>query len=202
MPDVANELDQVPRDTGFQPVQATPGGQPLTGPTSSARVENPCHGAVAYFTSAYARASDSFIRGEVAQLRALGFTVHTFSVRKSPASELVSEEIRREHGNTEFLLERGALARLPLAAVRTMVRAPGRFFAAVKLALRCAPPGLKAKVWALAYVAEACLLAERLKAKHVRHLHNHIGENSATVAMLAGVLSAIPYSLTVHGPGE
>ena len=36
---------------------------------------------IAYLTSAYARASDSFIRGEVAQLRALGFTVHTFSVR-------------------------------------------------------------------------------------------------------------------------
>src|SRR5215210_9435539 len=98
---------------------------------------------VAYLTSAYARASDSFIRGEVAQLRALGHTVHTFSVRKSPPSELVSEEIRREHANTSFLLERGRVARLPLAAVRAMARAPGTFFAALKLALKCAPPGIK-----------------------------------------------------------
>src|SRR5215217_7633934 len=120
--------------------------------------------AIAYLTSAYARASDSFIRGEVAQLRALGHTVHTFSVRKSPPSELVSDDIRREHANTEFLLEKGSLGRLPLA-------------------------GARAKVWALAYLAEASLLAERLKAKGVRHLHNHIGENSATVAMLAGALS-------------
>ena len=157
---------------------------------------------IAYLTSAYARASDSFIRGEVAQLRALGFAIHTFSVRKSPPGELVSEEIRREHANTEFLLERTKPARLPLAALRTLVRSPGRFFAAARLALKCAPPGVKAKVWAGAYLCEACLLAGRLKAKGVRHLHNHIGENSATVAMLAGLISGIPYSLTVHGPGE
>jgi glycosyltransferase involved in cell wall biosynthesis len=138
----------------------------------------------------------------VAQLRAMGHMVETFSVRKSPASELVSDEIRREHGNTEFLMEHRTLARLPLAAIKEMVLSPGRFFAAAKLTLKCAPAGLKAKVWALAYLAEACLLAGRLKAKDVRHLHNHIGENSATVAMLAGLLSGIPYSLTIHGPGE
>jgi len=203
MPDAVGEVSPaLHRGTGFQPVQAAPQPQPTSEPTSSARVENPCHATVAYLTSAYARASDSFIRGEVAQLRALGHTVHTFSVRKSPASELVSDDIRREHANTEFLLGRGTLARLPLAAIRQMVRAPGRFVGAAKLALRCAPPGLKAKVWALAYVAEACLLAERLEAKGVRHLHNHIGENSATVAMLAGLIAGIPYSLTIHGPGE
>ena len=157
---------------------------------------------IAYLTSAYARASDSFIRGEVAQLRELGFTVPTFSVRKSPASELVSDEIRREHRNTRFLLERHALARLPLAAVKELFRNPSNFLGAARLALKCAPPGLRSKVWALAYVAEACLLAQWLREKNVRHLHNHIGENSATVAMLAGLISGVPYSLTIHGPGE
>src|SRR5436190_9165050 len=108
--------------------------------------------AIAYLTSAYARASDSFIRGEVAQLRALGFTVYTFSVRKSPASELVSDEIRREHANTEFLLEKQNVGRLGLAAMNTLVRSPAKFFRAARLALKCAPPGLRAKVWAIAYL--------------------------------------------------
>src|SRR5262249_48650004 len=44
--------------------------------------------------------------------------------------------------------------------------------------------------------------AERLRAKGVRHLHNHIGESSAVVAMLAAMLRDIPYSLTIHGPDE
>jgi glycosyltransferase involved in cell wall biosynthesis len=49
---------------------------------------------------------------------------------------------------------------------------------------------------------EACLLARRLEAKRVAHLHNHLGRNSAAVAMLASVLTGIPYSLTIHGPTE
>ena len=36
----------------------------------------------------------------------------------------------------------------------------------------------------------------------MQHLHNHIGENSALVAMLAAMLQGIPYSLTIHGPSE
>src|SRR5678815_5022333 len=126
-------LETVERSAGILPVRKTSSGQ----------ASCPSPTTMAYLTSAYARASDSFIRGEVAQLRALGHTVHTFSVRKSPASELVSDDIRREHANTEFLLGRGALARLPLAAGKAMVRRPSGFFTAAKLALRCAPPGLK-----------------------------------------------------------
>jgi glycosyltransferase involved in cell wall biosynthesis len=54
----------------------------------------------------------------------------------------------------------------------------------------------------VAYLLEAAYLAEWLAAQDVRHLHNHIGENSAVVAMLAARLRGIPYSLTIHGPGE
>jgi glycosyltransferase involved in cell wall biosynthesis len=156
---------------------------------------------IAYLTSAYARASDSFIRGEVAQLRALGFTVHTFSIRRPEPYELVGEEIRRERAATEYLLEAG-VARLALAWLRTVLRYPRRALAALRLAIRTGTPGLKGRLWPLAYLLEASHLAERLHAKRVEHLHNHIGEGSATVAMLASALAGIPYSLTIHGPGE
>src|SRR3954463_4853198 len=123
MSEAVSELPQAPR--------RGPGTLPVSRNVDrSTRAECPCH--LAYLTSAYARASDSFIRGEVAQLRAMGHMVETFSVRKSPASELVSDEIRREHGNTEFLMEHRTLARLPLAAIKEMVLSPGRFFAAAK----------------------------------------------------------------------
>ena len=69
---------------------------------------------IAYLTSVYARSSDLYIRGEVAQLRVLGFTVHTFSIRRPDPRELVSDEIHREHAATEFILEMGA-ARLVLS---------------------------------------------------------------------------------------
>ena len=156
---------------------------------------------IAYLTSAYARASDSFIRGEVAQLRALGFIVHTFSIRRPLASELVSEEIRREHAATEFVHEAGAI-RLVLAWLRAFTRSPRRALAAVRLAIRTGTPGLKGRLWPLAYLLEAAYLADRLRAEGVEHLHNHIGEGSASVAMLASALSGIPFSITIHGPGE
>src|SRR6185437_12392497 len=128
-----------------------------------------------YLTSFYARASDTFIRGEVAQLRALGFTVHTFSLRRSEPHELINEEIRREQAATEFLLEAGA-ARLTLAWLRTVLRSPRRALTAARLAARTGVPGLRGRLWPLVYLLEAAYLAERLRARGVEHLHNHIGE--------------------------
>jgi glycosyltransferase involved in cell wall biosynthesis len=156
---------------------------------------------IAYLTSTYARASDTFIRGEVAELRALGYTVHTFSIRRPGPDELVSDEIRREHAATEFVLEAG-VAQLVLVWLRTLFRSPRRMLAAGRLAARISTPGLKGRLWPLAYLLEAAYLAERLQAKAVEHLHNHIGEGSASVAMLASVLTGIPFSMTIHGPGE
>jgi glycosyltransferase involved in cell wall biosynthesis len=156
---------------------------------------------IAYLTSFYARASDSFIRGEVAQLRELGFTVHTFSLRRSEPDELVSEETRREHAATEFLLEAG-IRRLALAWLWALFRSPRRMLAAIQIAVRIGTPGLKGRMLPLVYLSEAAYLAGRLQSKGVVHLHNHIGEASASVAMLTSILSGIPFSMTIHGPGE
>jgi glycosyltransferase involved in cell wall biosynthesis len=157
---------------------------------------------IGYLTSLYARVGDTFIRREVEQLRRLGHTVHTFSIRKPEQDELVSEEIRREYAGTEYLLEAGAGV-LALAALRLAFAAPRRFLSAVTLVVRAVPPGIE-KRWIrrISYLLEAAYLAERLAAKNVQHLHNHIGENSAVVAMLAAMFRGIPYSLTIHGPGE
>lgn len=159
------------------------------------------HLRLAYLTSAYARAADSFIRGEVKELRELGHTVRTFSINRSDPKEAVTEEIEREQANTEYILT-GKKRQLILAGVRYAITHPMRFVRAFDLAMRSAPPGIKAKIWHFAYLLEAAYLAQRLSATRVQHLHNHIGENSAMVAMLASRLSNIPYSLTIHGPGE
>ena len=156
---------------------------------------------IGYLNSAYNKVSHTFIRGEVVALRDLGFTVHTFSTDRPEPDELVSELARREHATTEYVLAVGVV-RLAMAFVRAAFRAPRRLLQASWLALRIGTPGLKGRLWPLAYLLEAAYLADRLRAKGVTHLHNHFGEDSAAVAMLAGVISGIPYSLTIHGPGE
>ena len=79
---------------------------------------------IAYLTSVYARAADTFIRGEVAELRRRGFVVHTFSIRRPDAGEKVSDEIRTEQSRTDYVLDHGVW-RL--------------FYSALALAL-CRPP--------------------------------------------------------------
>jgi colanic acid/amylovoran biosynthesis glycosyltransferase len=157
---------------------------------------------IGYLTSLYARVGDTYVRREVEQLRRLGYVVHTFSIRRPDPSELISEAIRQEHAQTVYLLRAGP-AKLALAALRQAISAPGKFLEAARLVLRSVPPGIE-KRWTrrVAYLFEAAYLAELLRAKKVQHLHNHIGENSALVAMLASVFSGVPYSLTIHGPGE
>jgi colanic acid/amylovoran biosynthesis glycosyltransferase len=73
-----------------------------------------------YLTSVYGRASDTFIRSEVAVLRSLGHEVRTFSIRRPSESELVSDEIRREQAETEAVLEVG-FARLVASTLGSAV---------------------------------------------------------------------------------
>jgi glycosyltransferase involved in cell wall biosynthesis len=156
---------------------------------------------IAYLTSLYARASDSFVRAEVAELRRLGHTVHTFSIRRPPGSELSSDDVRHEYERTDYVLAHGVAALLR-ATARRAARRPLTFARTVGLALRIGQPGLRGRVWPFAYLLEACYLADRLEALGVQHLHDHIAEGSASVALLASQLSGVPFSVTVHGPGE
>lgn len=156
---------------------------------------------IAYLNSFYARASDSFIRAEVIQLRGFGHTVYTFSIRKPPASELVSAEIVDEHARTDYILNHGIPA-LILSALLEFLRAPLATLGTLATAVRCSNPGLKGRLWPVAYFFEACYLSRQLIKKRVEHLHDHNGQGCAFVAMLASELSGVPYSLTIHGPGE
>ena len=156
---------------------------------------------IAYLTSLYARSSDSFVRAEVGALRALGHSVHTFSIRRPPSSELVSDAVRDERERTDYVLSHG-LAALCSSLLRTAARRPAAFARAALLALRIGQPGARGRLWPLAYLAEAAYVAEQLERLGVQHLHDHIAEGSASVALLASELSGVPFSVTVHGPGE
>ena len=68
------------------------------------------------------------------------------------------------------------------------------------LAWKTARPGFRGRLWQLFYFLEAVLLTRELQRQGVSHLHNHFGDASGTVAMLASGLSGVGYSITFHGP--
>jgi len=155
---------------------------------------------IAYLTGEYPRATDTFIQREVAGLRALGLTVETCSIRRTGAKHLVGPEQISEAAQTFYLLANIGLLSLMRDHVGWVLRRPASYFAALWLALRTAPPGLRGMVFQLIYFAEAAVLAARLKRRGITHLHNHIAKASCTVAMLASAIGGVPFSFTLHGP--
>jgi colanic acid/amylovoran biosynthesis glycosyltransferase len=154
---------------------------------------------LAYFTNTYPRATDTFIRREVIGLRKRGFDVVTYSVRKAGGDHDVDEEVVREKNNTRYILPAKvfAVAKVVLA---TLLRKPGTLCKVAALAARTARPGLKGCFLQVGYFLEAIVLADFLKRDGVEHIHNHLGDNSGTVTLLAAKLAGVPYSITIHGP--
>jgi glycosyltransferase involved in cell wall biosynthesis len=161
---------------------------------------------LAYVVNTYPRPSHSFIRREIRALEARGHEVLRLAMR-ADAAPLVDDGDRAEAALTLRVLDQGG-ARLAGAMLACAATAPGQMGRALRLALACGRagrggvPGTGGPLRHLIYLAEAAFVARHAKAQGVQHIHAHFGTNSATVAMLAGVLSGIPFSFTVHGPEE
>jgi glycosyltransferase involved in cell wall biosynthesis len=156
---------------------------------------------IAYLTGMYPKVSHTFILREIAALRDLGAEVLPCSVRRPPPDELRGPEVEVECARTFFLLQ---AARNPLrlagAHLRIILATPRLWGRAAKLAWATRPPGFKAGLWQLFYLAEAGVLARYLQERGVGHLHNHLGDASGTIALLAATMAGIPFSYTAHGP--
>jgi colanic acid/amylovoran biosynthesis glycosyltransferase len=154
---------------------------------------------IAYLTSFFARPSDSFIRNEVNELRKLGLEVDTYSIRRPTVTPGEESDVDEHQRSTEYLLE-GGIPHITLTALKFAAGRPRRFYRACRLAWRTSAPGLRGLFRQAAYLVEATYLASRLRERQIQLLHNHLGENSASVAMLAAEVGGFPFSMTIHGP--
>jgi colanic acid/amylovoran biosynthesis glycosyltransferase len=162
---------------------------------------------IAYFCSAYPAISHTFILREVEALRRLGLQIATFSIRRTPDDQLLAEADRTAAATTTAILP---FRRRQLGAhVRLALRAPGTYFSTLRGALRLAPPGLRGRLWQLFYFAEAVVLWSECRKQGIRHIHVHLANAAADIALLAtrigsAVEPARPWSwsFTMHGPTE
>lgn len=155
---------------------------------------------IAYFTNEYPKVSHSFIRREILAVERHGFEVQRIALR-GWCGTLVDPEDQQERQRTRYVLREGVWA-LILPTLRVALSHPGRFLAALRLALRMARDSDRPVPYHLVYLAEACRTLTWLRAFGARHVHAHFGTNSAEVTMLAHVLGGPPFSFTVHGPDE
>jgi colanic acid/amylovoran biosynthesis glycosyltransferase len=154
---------------------------------------------VAYLTGEYPRATDTFIQREIAALRAKGVEVSTFSIRRTGDEHIVGEEQRAERDRTFYILPPQPIA-LFKAHIFLLSGNPKRYLEALKLTWATRQHGLKGTLYQFFYFLEAGLLANQIQQRQIQHLHNHFGDSSCSVAMLAAALGGFTFSFTLHGP--
>jgi glycosyltransferase involved in cell wall biosynthesis len=155
----------------------------------------------AYVVARYPAVSHTFVLREVLALRRRGIDVNTISIRRTEPEDLLSSVDRGEAARTFNVLPASAGA-IAGAHVRTAARAPGAYLQTLALALRLSPPGVRGTLWQLFYFAEAMIVALHCQAEGVRHLHAHLANVAADVALLAARYGGMTWSFTMHGPTE
>jgi colanic acid/amylovoran biosynthesis glycosyltransferase len=163
---------------------------------------------LAYLTSAYPAISHTFILREVEALRGRGLEITTFSIRRAPADQILSEADRRAVETTVAILP-PRWGRLLATHLRLLLRAPGAYLRTLRAALDLAPSGLRGRLWQLFYFVEAVVLWSECRQRGIRHVHVHLANAAADLAMIASRLGTTleperpwSWSFTMHGPTE
>jgi colanic acid/amylovoran biosynthesis glycosyltransferase len=163
---------------------------------------------LAFLCSEYPAISHTFVLREIEALRRLGASITTFSIRRTAAEKLLSERDRAA-AETTFAILPPRWGRLALSHLRFAVRSPSAYLSTLSFALGLAPPGLRGRLWQLFYFTEAVVLWDECRRRQIRHVHVHLANAAADVALLATKLGSAleperpwSWSFTMHGPTE
>ncbi len=177
-------------------------------PAAPRRASAPPLVKIAYLCAQYPAISHTFILREVVALRRLGLAIDTFSIRRAGAEHLLADADREAFRSTYAILP-PRWGELLAAHLQLLLRAPLAYLATLIGALRLAPPGLRGHLWQLFYFVESVLLWKQCRARGIRHIHVHLANVAADVALLAAQIGSATeprrpwsWSFTMHGPTE
>ena len=172
-----------------------------TEPRSVQSIGDSAIGRVAYLNTQYPALSHTFIEREVSALRRLGLDVQTFSVRRPSEVGVLSADHTAAAADTHYLLE--TPWRLAGYVLLGFVIHPWRVTRTIAVAQRHAAPGVAARLRHVNYAMQAVRLGREMYRRGLTHVHVHMANNGAMVALLTCVYNrTIGYSLTIHGSAE
>lgn len=163
---------------------------------------------IAYLCSLYPAISHTFIMREVDALRSLGAEIETFSIHRAGPEHVNGDADRRAFDST-FAILPPRLGALLGAHAKAAAGHPFAYARTLLKSLRLARSGPAGRIWQVFYFAEAMVLWRQCERRGIRHIHAHLANVAADVALLAAAFGSATdrerpwsWSFTMHGPTE
>ncbi|HTJ29093.1 MAG TPA: glycosyltransferase family 4 protein [Acidobacteriaceae bacterium] len=162
---------------------------------------------IGFLLSRYPAVSHTFFLKEVLGLRERGIAVPVASINPPDRAVKALPEVEAGEAAATYYVKSGGMAKMAVGAVGAALRHPGAALRGLRAALSLGGLGLgwfdlRARVFALFYLAEALLVGRWMRTNGIEHLHVHFGGAVATVGMLTAEAWGVPWSVTLHGPDE
>jgi glycosyltransferase involved in cell wall biosynthesis len=152
---------------------------------------------LAYIIGTYPGVTTTFIDREIRVLRQWGVDLQTVSIRRPAPGVPLSAEQREVQQNTIYLLPvdwwNFIMGNLYWGLLRPLV-----YFGTLIYLLGRPHPSLKDWFKTSLHFAEGVYAAYLLRGQSLDRLHAHFIDRAATVALVAGRLLNLPYSVTAH----
>jgi glycosyltransferase involved in cell wall biosynthesis len=157
---------------------------------------------IGYLLSRYPAISHTFFLKEVLGLRERGIAIHVASINPPDRARQDLPAVEAAEAAQTFYVKSSGAARLATQVLSIALRNPAVALRGLRAAMALGGWDLKARAYALFYLAEALLVGQWMRHSSLRHLHVHFGGPVATVGMLTSQAWQIPWSITLHGPDE
>ena len=157
---------------------------------------------VAYLLSRYPAVSHTFFLKEVLGLRERGLDVHVASINSPDRARKDLPDIEAAEADHTYYVKSLGAAKTAVQLLAIAFQNPGVALRGLAAALHLGGWDIKARAYALFYLAEALLVGQWMRRQSLNHLHVHFGGPVATVGMITAQAWNIPWSVTLHGPDE
>lgn len=154
---------------------------------------------IAYITNCFGIQSHTFIRREIEQLNKLDVEVELLGIR-AEISDSLSRQERALVANTHYLYPLKLLQCVYLNLYWALLR-PQAYWPTLWKAVTNGESRPLPHIKLLYHFFVAPYHAHYIATHGVEHIHAHFLNVSATIAMYASLLTAVPYSITVHSAG-
>jgi glycosyltransferase involved in cell wall biosynthesis len=154
-----------------------------------------------YIIGTYPLLTTTFIDREIRSLRREGVDVHVLAVRRPPTGSPLSADQRELQKGVQYMLPLSPAAVLA-AQVYYALRRPVLFFGTLTYLLTRPHPGLAARWKTLLHFGQGVYGAFLLRRRKITELHAHFLDRAATIALVAGRLLGVPYSLSIHAGAD